>query len=260
MATINIADLWRNNDAIARYNAANPTATAASAKTTAQSQTDVNDMSVRDRFWDSLNYTYGQQREASDRSFAQAYSQADRQMLGRGMQRSSYGAQTLANINQQKIDAQNNIYSQQIADYERQLYQMERDQIADEQWQKEFKEGKRQFNIIHGISSGSGSGGSSGGSGGSSGGSSRKTTKTTTTSSDTTADPGKVTLDDLWTETAPGKDTLKTADTTTGSGSNWLKTTGSAINAGLNSVNSKSTTTDTKKRTVRNVGGWSRAL
>ena len=43
-------------------------------------------------------------------------------------------------------------------------YQVGRDQIADEQWQKEFEEAQRQFNKQHGISSSSSSGGSSSGS------------------------------------------------------------------------------------------------
>lgn len=63
-------------------------------------------------------------------------------------------------------------------------YQTGRDQVADEQWQKEYEEAIRQFNFTHGIetpsasagtsggtSGGSGSGGSGGGSGGSANGS-----------------------------------------------------------------------------------------
>ena len=40
-------------------------------------------------------------------------------------------------------------------------YQVGRDQISDEQWQKEFDEAQRQFNKLHGVSSGGSSGGSS---------------------------------------------------------------------------------------------------
>ena len=48
-------------------------------------------------------------------------------------------------------------------------YQVGRDQVTDEQWQKEFDEAQRQFNKLHGSSGGSGGGSSSGGgSGGSS--------------------------------------------------------------------------------------------
>lgn len=115
------------------------------ATTTARNKQDVDNMNARDRTWDSLNYSYGVKREASDKSYDQAYSQADRQLLSRGMQRSSYGAQTLANISKQKIDAQQNIYDQQIADYENRLYQIERDEKSDQQWQMQFDEGVRQF-------------------------------------------------------------------------------------------------------------------
>ncbi len=51
-------------------------------------------------------------------------------------------------------------------------YQVGRDQISDEQWQKEFDEAQRQFNKLHGGSSGGSGGGSSGGSSRSYGGSS----------------------------------------------------------------------------------------
>ena len=45
-----------------------------------------------------LGATYDKQRKQSQKAYAQSYSQADRNMLSKGMQRSSYGAQTLANI------------------------------------------------------------------------------------------------------------------------------------------------------------------
>jgi len=114
------------------------------ATTTARNQQDVENMNVRDRLWDSLNYSYGKKREDSDKSFAKAYSQAVNQGIKTGMQRSSYGAQTLANIDKQKIDAQNDIYDQQIADYENRLYQIERDEKADQQWEAEFGETQKQ--------------------------------------------------------------------------------------------------------------------
>lgn len=116
------------------------------ATTTARTKDDVDNMTVRDRLWDSLSYSYGKKRENSDEQFRRAYSQADRQMLSRGMQRSSYGAQTLANLDKQRVDAQNDIYDSQIADYENRLYQLERDEKADEQWKQQFDEGVRQYN------------------------------------------------------------------------------------------------------------------
>lgn len=62
-----------------------------------------------------LQDSYDKQREASEKSYAKAYSTADRQMLSRGMQRSSYAAQTLANLSAQGAEAQQAIGEQQAA-------------------------------------------------------------------------------------------------------------------------------------------------
>ena len=113
--------------------------------TVARSKQDVNSMSAKDRLWDSLNYSYGEKREASDKAYDKLASQTNNQLLSRGMQRSSYGAQTVANVGKQKVDAQNQIYNEQIADYENRLYQIERDEKTDEQWERSFNEGVRQY-------------------------------------------------------------------------------------------------------------------
>ncbi len=74
-----------------------------------------------------LQDTYDKQREDSARQFRQAYSQADRQLLGRGMQRSSYGASALANVAlegnraQQKINDAQAAAASQIEDQRSQL-------------------------------------------------------------------------------------------------------------------------------------------
>lgn len=127
--------------------------------TLAQNRPTVDQMSVRDRLWDSMNFTYGQQRRASDQNYANAISQQDRQALARGMQRSSYNAATQANMRNQQIQAQNDIWAQQIADYERQLYQIDRDEIADQQWERQFAENVRQFDVLHPQPTGGGGGG-----------------------------------------------------------------------------------------------------
>lgn len=116
------------------------------ATTTARTRADVDNMTARDRLWDSLSYSYGKKRENSDEQFRQAYSQADRQMLSRGMQRSSYGAQTLANIDKQRVDAQNDIFDAQIADYENRLRDIENQEQEQARWQAQFDEGVRQYN------------------------------------------------------------------------------------------------------------------
>ena len=112
------------------------------ATTTARNKQQVDEMSKADRLWDSLNYSYGKQRDNSDEQFRKAYSQADRQMLSRGMQRSSYGAQTLADIDKQRVKAQNDIYDAQIADYENRLQQAEQQDLENERWERQFAAGR----------------------------------------------------------------------------------------------------------------------
>lgn len=100
---------------------------------------------TRDDLWESLEYTYGKKREKSDREYDQLASRTDRQMLSRGMQRSSYGAQTLANVGRQKIEAQGDIYDAQIADYHDRVTQLERDEQQQENWEAQFDETRRQY-------------------------------------------------------------------------------------------------------------------
>ena len=116
------------------------------ATTTARNKQDVDNMNARDRTWDYLNYAYGKKREDSDKGFAKTFSQAVNQGIKTGMQRSSFNAQMLANINKQKLDAQNDIYDQQIADYENRMYQIDRDEQEDAWKQKQFDENQRQYN------------------------------------------------------------------------------------------------------------------
>ena len=116
------------------------------ATTTAKTKKDVDAMSVRDRLYDSLSYTYGKKGERLAREYDKAYSKADRQNLSRGMQRSSLAGQTLANLDKQKIDALDDNESALIADYENRLTQAEQQDAENERWEKQFAEGQRQFN------------------------------------------------------------------------------------------------------------------
>lgn len=61
-----------------------------------------------------IQRAYEKQREASDKSYRQAYSQVGRETLRRGMQRSSYAAQRLANTELEGIKANQNIWDQQV--------------------------------------------------------------------------------------------------------------------------------------------------
>ncbi len=82
---------------------------------------------------EGLQSSYDKQREASRKEYEDAYSQIDRQHLQRGMQRSSYNAQTLANLRQQGAEAQQDLYSSQYsaeANIDAQRQQLA-DQLAD---------------------------------------------------------------------------------------------------------------------------------
>ena len=110
-----------------------------STKTTkAKTKQEVEDMTSADRLYDSLSYAYGQKRKQSDEAYDQAISQTDRQLQSRGMGRSSYGAQTLANMQNKKIEAGNDIENQMIADYENRLSQQEQLDAENERWERQF--------------------------------------------------------------------------------------------------------------------------
>ena len=106
--------------------------------TEAKSKTDVEKMDKRQRKWDSLTDTYDKKRKSTAEQFAKAYSQADRQALSRGMQRSTQNSQTLANLSKQGVDAQGDIDSEQIAAYENWLSEEEQRELENERWERQF--------------------------------------------------------------------------------------------------------------------------
>ena len=108
------------------------------ASTTAKNRQDVDQMSRKDRLYDSLSYSYGKQQEASDRSYDKAISQQDNAMLSRGMQRSSYAGAIRGNLLDQKVNAQNEIGSAMIADYENRLTQLEQQDIENAFRERQF--------------------------------------------------------------------------------------------------------------------------
>ena len=80
----------------------------------AQQQQERSDLALQQQ-QENLQTTYDKQRKAAREEYENAYSQADRQMLSRGMQRSSYTAQVLANLSQKGAEAQEAIWDQQAA-------------------------------------------------------------------------------------------------------------------------------------------------
>ena len=80
----------------------------------AQQQYDTADQALAQQLA-GLDATYDKQREQSRQNYESAYRAADRQALGRGMQRSSYNNATLANINLKGNEAQQAINDTQAA-------------------------------------------------------------------------------------------------------------------------------------------------
>ena len=106
----------------------------------------IEEMSARDRVWEGLKYGYEKQAEQSGAGYDREISGEENAQMKRGMHRSSYGRQIVAGLRNQKMQARNDLGKAMIADYGNRLYQIERDEKADEQWQMGFDEGVRQFN------------------------------------------------------------------------------------------------------------------
>lgn len=143
---------------------------------------DVNNQDARTRLWQSLNTTYSNQMEESDKAYDKSISQQNNAMLARGMGRSSYAGQISANMYNDKNKARNKLGEALIADYQNRIgdieaqekederwerqfaaqeeqnawqrqysenqfkYQQQRDTVADQQWQQQYNEQLRQFN------------------------------------------------------------------------------------------------------------------
>lgn len=102
---------------------------------TAQQQYDSNDQALAQQLA-GLQSAYDKQREKSAESYRKARAEADRHMLSRGMQRSSYNNATLANIDTEGAKAQQEIGDAQtqaegnIGEQRRQLSQQLAAQLA----------------------------------------------------------------------------------------------------------------------------------
>lgn len=104
----------------------------------AMSKADVDSQDSKTRLWQSMNYTYGKQRDDIAKNYDKAISQQDNAMLARGMQRSSYGAQIRSGLMNDSIEAQNDNYAAQIADYQSRIGQLEQQEKEDERWERQY--------------------------------------------------------------------------------------------------------------------------
>lgn len=102
----------------------------------AKNRAEVEAQTAPDQMWQSMSNQYDQRAQQLKQAYDQAYSKADNQLLSRGMGRSSYGAQVLANVNQQGIEAQSQNHSDLIAAYQNWLanYNTQQEQF---QWEKD---------------------------------------------------------------------------------------------------------------------------
>lgn len=102
----------------------------------AKNREEVEAQTAPDQMWESMSNQYDQQAKQIQQAYDRTYSQADNQLLSRGMGRSSYGANVLANIGKQGVDAQTENHNNLIAAYQNWLanYNTQQEQF---QWQKD---------------------------------------------------------------------------------------------------------------------------
>lgn len=112
----------------------------------AKNKEQVDSQDARTRIWQSLNTTYGQRTDQSNQQYDLNRNAADRAALQRGMGRSSYNLQTMANIDTEKAKAADRIQQELIADYQSRLGALEQQEQAQKNWEAEFnfqKEGQQ---------------------------------------------------------------------------------------------------------------------
>ena len=130
----------QNSNASSGNSSATSTPTSTAANTAAQdTATGTSSLDeAKKRLLDSLDYTYGRKQELSNQSYDRSISQTDNAMLSRGMQRSSYSQQVLANMAKQKIEAAGDIESEKIAAYNTGVNQLEQQEREQQNWEKNY--------------------------------------------------------------------------------------------------------------------------
>lgn len=90
------------------------------------------------RYASAIQAGYDAQREASGKQYDRNKSAAENAALKRGMGRSSYNLQTLANIDEDRAKAQQDIWNNQQSDLNQFAYQLGKDMQAQSNWQAEM--------------------------------------------------------------------------------------------------------------------------
>ena len=112
------------------------TATDVTAQKQAKNKKQVDNQDSRTRIWQSLSTTYNKRKEDSNQQYDLNRNAADRAALQRGMGRSSYNLQTMANIDTEKAKAADQIDKELIADYQARISDLE-NQERDEAFKRE---------------------------------------------------------------------------------------------------------------------------
>lgn len=133
------SNMLNSNASSSGNSSATSTPTSTAANTAAQTGSGTSSLDeAKQRLLDSLDYTYGRKQELSDQSYDKSISQTDNAMLSRGMQRSSYAQQVLANMAKQKIEAAGDIESEKIAAYNTGVNQLEQQEREQQNWEKNY--------------------------------------------------------------------------------------------------------------------------
>ena len=101
-------------------------------------QWEIDAQNKRQRLWDELSFASSQKADTLKKEYAKTYSQAGLNALAKGMQRSSYNAQTLANIDTQKVEALNANEGEKMAAYSSGLREIDAEEAKMRQWQQQF--------------------------------------------------------------------------------------------------------------------------
>lgn len=109
-----------------------------------------------DAYSDAINVSYDRQRDESARTYARNYAQADTNALSRGMGRSSYAMQTLANINKEKADAASSIWDRQSEDIMKYASSLQQFMKEYELKQRELDLQQQQLNLQKSAAGGGG--------------------------------------------------------------------------------------------------------
>jgi len=94
---------------------------------------------AKDRLMESLKYTYDRQAQQSNEQYDRAKVAADMQALNRGMGRSSYNQQVLANYDKAKINASNDIYNAMNAAYAQGVNELDKEALENARYNAEMQ-------------------------------------------------------------------------------------------------------------------------